>query len=120
MTTASLRPYQIEGVTRLIELTTKRGAAILADAPGLGKTIQVAEFINRTMPETVLIVCPASLRLNWKAELERWLEVDAVSHCTVSIRSYEEQDAAVFCGHVLSTGYFSIPALHFCTRSGIV
>lgn len=46
----TLRPYQAQGVEKLIELTEKRNAAILADEPGLGKTIQVAEYINRTRP----------------------------------------------------------------------
>ena len=69
----TLRPYQIEGVSRLIELTEKHHAAILADEPGCGKTAQVAEFINRTHPAVVMIVCPASLRLNWRRELEKWL-----------------------------------------------
>ena len=35
-----LRPYQIEGVEKLIDLAGRRGGAILADEPGLGKTIQ--------------------------------------------------------------------------------
>ena len=41
-----LRPYQIEGVEKLIGLAGRRGGAILADEPGLGKTAQTAEFIN--------------------------------------------------------------------------
>ena len=67
-----LRPYQIEGVEKLIGLAGRRGGAILADEPGLGKTAQTAEFINRTNPKSVLIVCPASLRVNWRKELARW------------------------------------------------
>lgn len=68
-----LRAYQLAGVERLIELTAERHAAILADEPGLGKTLEVAEYINRTKPATVLIVCPASLRINWRRELDRWM-----------------------------------------------
>ncbi len=33
----TLRPYQVTGVEKLIELTAQRHAAILADEPGLGK-----------------------------------------------------------------------------------
>lgn len=89
-TNKKLRPYQIEGVKQLIDLTAHRGAAILADEPGLGKTIQVAEYINRTLPEgPVLIVCPASLRLNWEKELSAWMtwkpfSIDIVSYETVT------------------------------------
>ena len=83
----TLRPYQITGVEKLIELTEKRRAAILADEPGLGKTIQVAEYINRTHPAgPVLIVCPASLRLNWEKELSVWM---AWRPFTLDIVSYE-------------------------------
>lgn len=82
-----LRPYQIEGVEKLIGLAGRRGGAILADEPGLGKTIQTAEFINRTNPKSVLIVCPASLRVNWRKELDRWLNPDTL--CRVRILSYE-------------------------------
>lgn len=77
-----LRPYQIEGVERLISLNHD---AILADEPGLGKTIQVAHYINLTKPLTALIVCPASLRLNWKHELDKWLD----SALCLDILSYE-------------------------------
>ena len=83
----TLRPYQAQGVEKLIELTEKRNAAILADEPGLGKTIQVAEYINRTHPAgPVLIVCPASLRLNWEKELSVWM---AWRPFTLDIVSYE-------------------------------
>ena len=49
---------------------------LLADEMGLGKTIQAIGLIN-ACPDilTVLIVCPASLKNNWKRELERWLTV---------------------------------------------
>ena len=82
-----LRPYQIEGVEKLIDLAGRRGGAILADEPGLGKTVQTAEFINRTKPDSVLIVCPASLRINWNQELDHWLNPDAL--CRVRILSYD-------------------------------
>lgn len=66
-----LRPYQIEGVNRLIAFNRD---AILADEPGLGKTIQMAHYINIASTLTVLVVCPASLRLNWQRELDKWVE----------------------------------------------
>jgi SWI/SNF-related matrix-associated actin-dependent regulator 1 of chromatin subfamily A len=42
----------------------------------LGKTIQAIGVINST-PDArrILIICPASLKLNWKRELEKWLTV---------------------------------------------
>lgn len=62
-------------------------------------TIQVAEYINRTLPGLVLIVCPASLRVNWCRELKKWLASDTAlrddhsleSEWTVTVvRSYEQ------------------------------
>ena len=54
----------------------------------VGKTIQVAEYCNQTTPDNVLIVYPASLRINWEKELDRWLNRDAVAF--TCIRSYEQ------------------------------
>lgn len=71
-TTFNLRAYQLEGVKQLVSFVEKRKAAILADEPGLGKTAQVAEYIRQTKPQKTLIVCPASLRVNWDIELRQW------------------------------------------------
>lgn len=48
--------------------------ALLADDMGTGKTIQTAGAIN-LHPEyrSILILCPNSLKINWKRELEKWL-----------------------------------------------
>lgn len=86
--TPCLRPYQREGVRQLIDLVARHGSALLADEPGLGKTVQVAEYCNQTHPANVLVVCPASLRINWQKELDRWLNRDAVAF--TCIRSYEQ------------------------------
>lgn len=44
--------------------------ALLADAPGLGKTLQViASSENR---EKILVFCPASLKYSWEAEIKKW------------------------------------------------
>ena len=55
--------HQISGVAFLKE----KKRAILADEMGLGKTKQA---IHAAVEQPVLIVCPASLRLNWKREIE--------------------------------------------------
>jgi len=67
----TLKPYQIEGV----EFALRENApnVMIADEMGLGKTAQAIEVINRTTPNSVLIVCPASLKINWFRELELWL-----------------------------------------------
>lgn len=72
MLTVRLYPYQKEG----IRFAVKAGKAIIADEMGLGKTIQAiasAEiFLREGMAESVLIVCPTSLKYQWKKEIERF------------------------------------------------
>jgi len=62
----SLYPFQSDGVAFL--LSKKR--AILADDMGLGKTRQAIVAMEAGCPEgTILVVCPASIKLNWKREI---------------------------------------------------
>ena len=62
----SLYPYQADGVAFL--LSKKR--AILADDMGLGKTRQAIVAMEAGSPDgTILVVCPASLKLNWRREI---------------------------------------------------
>lgn len=57
-----------------IRYATNKPAVLIADEMGLGKTIQALGVINADpLIENVIIVCPASLRLNWKREAEKWL-----------------------------------------------
>ena len=63
-------PFQRAGVA----FALARTACLLADSPGLGKTIQAIGVINADPSiERVLVVCPASVKINWKRELEKWL-----------------------------------------------
>lgn len=63
-------PFQMAG----IEYMLPRSNVLLADEMGLGKTIQVIGLINAKPDiKRVLIVCPASLKINWKNELMKWL-----------------------------------------------
>jgi SWI/SNF-related matrix-associated actin-dependent regulator 1 of chromatin subfamily A len=65
-------PFQRAGIEAIVR---HRGVAFLADPPGLGKTIQAIGAINILKPRTVLVVCPASLKLNWRDEIKKWLTV---------------------------------------------
>ena len=64
-----LRDYQMAGLQQLI----RPGNHLLADDMGLGKTIQAICAINVLNAGRVLIVCPASVKENWRIELEKWL-----------------------------------------------
>jgi hypothetical protein len=71
-----LLPYQLDGIAFAIGA----GRAILADEMGLGKTIQgvgVAELFAREAGiRRVLVVCPASLKAQWRNEIQRFGDRD--------------------------------------------
>lgn len=63
-------PYQCDG----IGFAMQRNNVLIADEPGLGKTIQALGFINnRPDVASAIVVAPASLLANWRREAERWL-----------------------------------------------
>lgn len=74
-----LREYQKRGFLWIKTLKHNGFGGILADDMGLGKTLQVITFLLSEYQEAkenttlrTLIVCPASLVFNWKAELEKF------------------------------------------------
>jgi len=71
-----LLPYQLDGIA----FVSGAGRAVLADDMGLGKTIQgvgVAEYLAREAEVCkVLVVCPASLKSQWRSEIHRFCERD--------------------------------------------
>jgi superfamily II DNA or RNA helicase len=64
--------YQLVPVLRALEMP--RVALMLADAVGLGKTVQAGmvlrELMLRRRIRRVLVLCPASLRTQWREELD--------------------------------------------------
>lgn len=71
---SSLMEFQWHGV----HFAMKRGGrCLIGDDMGLGKTIQAIAIARVYMDDwPLLIVCPSSLRLNWKEEIIRWLGDD--------------------------------------------
>lgn len=78
MIKADIYPYQKEGV----ELATFRRGAIIADEMGLGKTLQAistAVFKKSHFDlKKTLVLCPASLKAQWKTEIEKFTDEQAV------------------------------------------
>jgi len=63
-----LLPYQKAGVAYLI----KARKAILGDQPGLGKTVQAIATVATENAFPAVVVCPNTLKLNWKREISKF------------------------------------------------
>jgi superfamily II DNA or RNA helicase len=72
-----LLPYQLEPALAVLRGATR---LLLADAVGLGKTIQagliLAELRERGWAERALVLCPAGLRDTWAAELQQRFQIE--------------------------------------------
>ncbi len=69
-----LLPYQREGVY----FAARAGRSLIADEMGLGKTIEAfasAELMRKEFGiGRVLIICPTSLKYQWKSEIEKFTD----------------------------------------------
>jgi len=65
----TLLPFQRAGVA--YALKAKR--CLIADEMGLGKTVQALATLEAANAYPAVVVCPASLKLNWLREARHWL-----------------------------------------------
>lgn len=67
-------PYQKQGIAYALQ----KKRCFFGDQPGLGKTLQAigAAFIAKSWP--VLVICPASLKINWQREWKKFTGKDAI------------------------------------------
>lgn len=71
----TLFPYQANGVAYNIA----HERTIVGDEPGLGKTGQSIATAEAVGAKCILIICPATLKENWKIEIEeKWTDSKAV------------------------------------------
>ena len=110
---ADLRPYQKVGVNWLHFMSRLGLGSCLADDMGLGKTIQVLALLLARRREGLsgpnLLVAPASLLANWKAEIQRFApslalrfahtseepQTDWTALCAISAQTLNECDLII-------------------------
>ncbi|HEV7883094.1 MAG TPA: SNF2-related protein, partial [Solirubrobacteraceae bacterium] len=64
-----LAPFQWAGVRYVLDARR----AFVADEQGLGKTVEALAALEADGAFPAVVVCPASLKLNWEREAARWL-----------------------------------------------
>ena len=65
----TLEPFQWAGVRYVLDARR----AFLADEQGLGKTVEALAALEADNAFPAVVVCPASLKLNWERETACWL-----------------------------------------------
>ena len=125
---ADLFPHQRAGVAFL--KAARR--ALLADEPGLGKTAQAIRALKALQDSgdqvfPALIVCPNTLKKNWKREFAKWwpdVDVQVIKGSATQRRKQFEQPSQVFVinweslrAHSRLAGYGSV-ALSRCQDCG--
>lgn len=85
-------PFQLEGIAFL---ESRKGRGLIADEMGLGKTIQALGWLQ-LHPEArpAVVVVPASLKLNWAREANKWM-----ARPDVRILSGTKADRSVVAGN---------------------
>ncbi len=69
-----LFPYQAKGVAYALQ----KKRLIIGDQPGLGKTAQAIATVAASNAFPCLVICPASLKLNWQREWHMWTDRKAL------------------------------------------
>jgi len=89
-----LLPFQKEGVG-FIE--SRNGSALIADEQGLGKTIQALGYLE-IHPEIrpILIVVPASVKINWQREALKWVSENNKIHILSGKNPYSLPKADIY------------------------
>src|SRR5919205_1220610 len=86
-----LRPFQRAGVA--YALWSRR--TFLADEQGLGKTVQALAALEADDAYPAVVVCPASLKLNWQREIARWLPHRSVTVVSGTSGAHQAADIVV-------------------------
>lgn len=67
-----LWPFQVADMDYLVETFNRGAHALDCDEPGLGKTPVSIVLANEMRAKRVLVVCPASIREQWRDRIREW------------------------------------------------
>jgi SNF2 family DNA or RNA helicase len=119
-----LKPFQRAGVRYLL----KQRRSFLADEQGLGKTIEALATIEIDGAYPAIVVCPASLKLNWMREIERWLPArstqmldgnrGAVAAAEVTVLNYDIVAGRLDALTALAPRAVVLDESHYCKSPG--
>ncbi len=120
-------PYQLQGIA----YTLQHKRTFLADQPGLGKTLQAIGSIFIAQSYPCLVICPASLKINWQREWKKftgkqaiilnddnkhnWHRFHETGMCDVFITNYESLKK-FFVDDVRQEGKFTMRSIRFSER----
>jgi SWI/SNF-related matrix-associated actin-dependent regulator 1 of chromatin subfamily A len=104
-------PYQKAG----IEYCLGKRHSIIGDEPGLGKTIQAIGIANALDCQKILVVCPASIRINWCREIAEWTTLHNVRTHAILSGKNGVRDRAQYT--VVSYDLLRNPGIHTALRA---
>jgi SNF2 family DNA or RNA helicase len=82
-----LNPYGFQNVG--MEFLTKLNGGLVADEPGLGKTIQAIGAVRSKNAFPCVVICPANIKIKWAREVEKWTDHKTFIVHSDSVRGFK-------------------------------
>ena len=111
--TVDINPHQIDAALFAFRSPLSKGV-VLADEVGLGKTIEAGLVLCQywsTGKRKIIVVCPASLRKQWEAELQEKFGIPSEILDTKNFNSYIREGK-----NPLSSRRVIICSYNFCSK----
>lgn len=89
-----------------VKFLVSRKKAILADSQGYGKTIESIIAMLETNCNRALIICPASLKTNWKNELSNYVDKSEIE--VISGKKWKE-NKYIIANYDILDNFYTVP-----------
>lgn len=90
-----IEPYQLDGARFL----AARSHAFLADEPGVGKTAQAIRACDMVGARNILVLVPASVRVNWLREFDKFSPMDRPGVAVFTRKTAPGADGVTVCSY---------------------